>query len=305
MILVEIYAGCPLDCPYCYARPIADELRSELALGAFQEAVARLSPDVFVLHGQEPFALPLHQLLAIVEAIKGADPGNSVASQTSGLPFTDERKLRFALEQLDNVGFSWDGFGDPPTGRQVYAEQVLGIISTFVKEGKDCGCIWVLTNETSPDALSRGIEALIKAGVKSLRLNPVHYPAQPIEPAHYALLLKHAARYRGDIQLVTLDAILGRVRDCAFSGCCPLGTSVLGVTLDGQTVNCAKRFVTRWSRRSDFRVRLLASLPPALGGCRGCPDFEICKGGCPSTAPDFIHRSALCTAFKEVREHCG
>lgn len=305
MVLVEVFEGCPLDCPYCYARPKAGLFRRPLDLKAFSAKVAALSPGSFVLHGQEPLVLPLHVLQAIVDAIRQAHPCNSVTAQTSGIPLLEPEKFKWAVAELNGVGFSWDGEGERPQGRQRWAKEVLNVIAHYAEVKKEAGVIWVLTNDTTEAQLCQGIEALIRVGVKALRLNPVHVPYEPINPDHYTRLLLSAARYRKDLELTTIDAILGKIPDCAFSGCCPYGTVIPGLTLDGELVCCGKEEAVRWSHRSEFRSRLLQELPEKEGGCRGCKDFQICQGGCPSTATSPILRSELCSTFRRIRDELG
>ncbi|MEM1692340.1 MAG: hypothetical protein QXK45_06695 [Thermofilaceae archaeon] len=305
MVLVEIFEGCPLDCPYCYARPQAQRFRRPFDLKAFSDMVASLSPNTFVLHGQEPFVLPLHVLQAIVDTIREANPCNSVTAQTSALPLLEPERFDWAVEELNGVGFSWDGEAASPVGRQRVAKEVLGVIARYAKAKGDAGVIWVLTNETTEAQLRQGIETLIRAGVKTIRLNAVHAPYTPIQPEHYASLLLAAAPYRKDVQLTTVEAILGKIPDCAFSGCCPYGTVIPGLTLDGELVCCGKEEAVSWARRSSFRMNLLQELPEQEGGCRGCEDFSICRGGCPATAAVPILRTALCPAYRRVRDALG
>jgi radical SAM protein with 4Fe4S-binding SPASM domain len=293
MILLAIDYGCQLDCDYCYARGNSLEVQPDFE--RLRDVLKSCKDEAVFLHGREPLVAPLPILRALRDLVKSL--GKEIGIQTNGVGLDDPELFEFVLS-LDAVGVSWDGF--LPGGRLRHkteegARRALGLIRNLAKE-KDIGVIMVLNEFTTPESLKNSLDALLDAGVRSVRLNPVHWPYPMMDNDHLISLYEVAFGFtdKATIHPLTITAS----KDCSFSGCSPLGTRIFEVMLDGTLINCRKGEPTLWQGRSTFRVEYLRSLPFEEGGCGGCEFWELCHGGCPATSEKPYGRSHYCPTWR-------
>jgi len=299
MILIRVDYGCQLACDYCYARSLS--LQVEPNVEKVLESVAKLGDDSVCIHGREPLLAPHSLIKALSRGVRKM--GMKFGVQTNGLALLNEDIWDKYLPLFDFIGVSWDGFLPGGILRHKTEEGVRKVLRVIEKLAQDhsVGVIMVLSEKTTTDSLKMSLEALVKAKVKDVRLNPVHSP-YPFVPNDYLIeLYRVAFPFQADINLSPFTPQFKK--DCSRNGCSPLGTRVPEVLLDGTLANCPKGVITVWEGVSSFREDLLRSMPQENGGCKGCEIFGECKGGCPATSPDGYTRSYYCPTWKEIFGH--
>jgi radical SAM protein with 4Fe4S-binding SPASM domain len=292
MILLAIDYGCQLSCDYCYAR--GNSLSVQPDLERLRDVLKSCTDEAVFFHGLEPLVAPLSLLRSLRDLVKGL--GKQIGIQSNGLGLEDPEAFEFVLS-LDAIGISWDGF--LPGGKLRHkteegSKRVLEIIRRLARE-KEIGVIMVLNQFTRPQNLKDSLEALLEAGIKSIRLNPVHWPYPMMDNERLIALYEIAFPFTKEATIHPLA--LSAAKDCSFSGCSPLGTRIFEVMLDGTLVNCRKGEPTLWQGRSKFRVEYLQNLPVEEGGCGGCEFWDLCHGGCPATSDNLYGKSHYCQTW--------
>lgn len=98
---------------------------------------------------------------------------------------------------------------------------------------------------------------------------------------------------------------------CIWNRCDPMNTdAVYGIEADAGLSNCGRvnKDGINWYKANDHgyeRYTMLYNTPQELGGCRECPYFLFCGGGCPGEAQDgdVRNKTIYCSMYKQLFSH--
>jgi uncharacterized protein len=203
-------------------------------------------------------------------------------------------------------------------------EKIMENIELMRKHGLNVSVICVLTkaNAGTRDRLAQlknWILHLKTIGICDGRLNPL-YDDDPVikedleltaEQYNYAfndladfILSDPELKWNSFREMV--DNLLGLgIQPCWFSACDVYNTAAVQALFgDGSPGNCLRTsqdgvaYMRDTTQMSSVRQEILAQTPQELGGCKDCPWWRVCHGGCPAEAinGDWRNRSRFCPA---------
>jgi uncharacterized protein len=100
---------------------------------------------------------------------------------------------------------------------------------------------------------------------------------------------------------------------CGFWDCDPFYTTAeIAINHQGIMTNCLKSGCAidgiqslRADKKSSIRTKVLKQIPVENNGCKDCPYWFLCMGGCPGEGVenDFRNRTRFCQSWKELFEY--
>lgn len=269
------------------------------------------------LHGGEPLLMKKEDVRKILTKIKKLTGHSGI--QTNGT-LIDDDFIKIFKDCSTDVGISYDGPGELSDYR-LYSfknADIEGKIKKMVKAGIKVSLIIVLSksNAGTKKRLAKLKKFLLDLKEMGLcgRINPCggwkEYELGEKELAEAYLdlaefCLKNDLRWSPFIDVI--NALQGRSRVCAFSGCDPFCTpSAAEMMGDGSLTNCMRlnkeSILLRYPRKDNTRNEILAETSQEFGGCKDCKYWSACNGGCPSAAidGDWRNRTYQCATWKAL-----
>ena len=326
---------CNIQCQYCYQNPQRDagNIPTTFDLPRMKAALERAGSS-FTIFGGEPLLVPeavLEELWAF-----GYERFGSNGIQTNGTLITD-RHIRLFKQYGVQVGISVDGpdvlndvrwAGSLELTRKATA-RTHAAIERLVREGLTPSLIVTLhRNNATADKLPRmrdWFRYLDALGITSARLHDLEVESAAVGAKYgltpdeqmtafldFAALESELRQLRFDVFADIRHLLLGddRATTCVWNACDSYNTrAVQGVEGHGQRSNCGRTnkdgidFV-KADREGFERYLALYHTPQAVGGCRGCRFFLLCKGQCPGGAidGDWRNRSSKCSLWMALFE---
>lgn len=330
--------ACNLSCGYCYQEPmrLAGSKNPKIDIDNMLRHLDRLKHD-FSVFGGEPLLTPKKYLRKLFAYGFAEHKKNGI--QTNGLLIDDDH-IRMFKEFNVNVGVSIDGPNELNSlrtirGKEDEANATVEATRTIMKniqkmkgEGINVTVIITLHRQNgTPDRLPRLMEFITWLGqngvnsgnIHSLEVDSTMRDAQKevlTEEENIAAMLD-LARYfeeKPDLYYVPFrtmkEAMTGDDQDsnCIWQNCDSMNTSaVYGIESDGGVSNCGRtnKEGINWHKADDSGFERYISLyntPQEIGGCKGCPYFSFCGGGCPGESfdGDFRNKTMYCGTHKAL-----
>jgi uncharacterized protein len=286
--------------------------------------------DQVVLHGAEPFALPIEVFKSLIrgadEIISGnsSSHGSHVGLQSSGA-YLQPAHLDILKKYHVGVGISIDGppelnilrgpRGGDLVANDAFQEEVQNNFDLLRREiGPQIGTITVLS---SVNAIGENLETLGAWVIRNRiggRFNPMFVPHwMPVEDLDFRALTNQELAYAWSILGKTCYLGAGLIVEpvtsmfknllgshglspCIFSRCDYIHTPCISIMSDGSVSRCDRTFqdgvYSRAPGPSLTRANMLKQT-----SCYGCKYWEVCGGGCPGETPDFRQESGYCGAY--------
>src|SRR5690349_1460284 len=189
-------------------------------------------------------------------------------------------------------------------------ERIIGNVQRMLSRGVFVGLITVLsqTNAGDHEKLDKLVQwglDMERDGVKDHRWNLLHQdfdtprvelsPEQALEAYKrlYNVTFQSETRSWGPFRSMQRSVLGGPNNECWFNPCDPYSTAaVFNVFADGGVGNCLRtaKDGIPYQRATDgeqhHRQELLMAIPMEQGGCKDCPWWKNCYGGCPGEAVD-------------------
>ncbi len=330
---------CPASCAYCFGPhdgPIAsrDVMDRILDWIAFLPEIPADRPVRVTLHGGEPLTLGRPALEYMFQGLSDrlGGPHRVAWALQSNLWAMDRTMAGLMADFHVRVGTSLDGpqdITDAQRGRGYFARTRAGM-ECLMSQGIKAACIATVTSQSG----SRRQE-ILDFFIEDETDFSVHPAIQGLGKTHgYGLspdqyggllcgLLDDYLPFRHRIRIPTLDRLCRAVAfqkplECTFRPCLGL---FLVVDPMGYIYSCQ-----RFAGHREYALGHVSQNPdvPALldspvarwlnqwqqdreSGCRGCPDLNICNGGCPYQAVSPNPASPLadpyCRAYQQIFSH--
>lgn len=341
---IAINTSCNLACEYCYEHPSREVTQPEYDVDAIMDALEdwkeKYPNDTPPgLHGGEPMLIPdddMERFLAFINENWDKRPW----IQTNG-SLIEEHHIEMFKEHNVHVGISVDGPGELNQKRKSKdgntaekTEQTMENIHRLHEEDVPMGIIVVLhehnagTDERFSKLLS-WIDDLNKRGITG-HFNIGRMPTGDLQlsPERYGEILIQTLEWVDEKDYRWWDPVCS-IRDglqhadidsCKHGTCDPRGTNYAKtISGNGEFSGCGRM----WSQLGDgnplmegpsnddrygsysLRYEMLRNTPQDAGGCRGCPYWDACHGGCPANgmADDYRKKTVWCTALKMFFNH--
>ncbi len=330
--------ACNLSCGYCYQEPmrLGQDKIMPLDTDTIIKHLDHLDQD-FSLFGGEPLLTPKHHLKKFFKFGFFKYQKNSI--QTNGI-LIDGDHIQMFKDYNVNVGVSIDGPHELNALRTVRGKEdspettiqatdlIMKNIQKMVSEGINVTVIITLHKRNGiAERLPRLISfirwlsdnGVMSGNVHSLEVDSTMRDAQKEvlseeENIHAMLVL---AKFFEDNPHLTYDpfrtmrkAMLGddAEANCIWNNCDVMNTSaVYGIEADGGISNCGRtnKEGINWHKADDSGYERYISLyntPQEIGGCKECPYFMFCGGGCPGESKDgdFRNKTMYCSTHKSI-----
>ena len=316
-MLIKPYLGCNIHCSYCYQRNLRakDRPKKIYDLPAILKRMEEnKNREQITLHGGEILALPKKDVETMLAKIYSLQ--NYSGIQTNATLIDDDYIAMFKKYKT-SVGISWDGPGELSELRHG-AKNVEKTIEKLKKEGIATSTIIVLTKanagtKTRLNKLKKYLLYLNKIQVTG-RINACtgapqnELPMKQLIAVYLDLAqfcLAHGLCWDpfGDI----VKALRNEGPVCTFRECDPFSSSSAMVILaDGSITNCmrlnSEEILLRDPQVYHTRDEILKNVPQQFGGCKDCPYWVSCHGGCSSNGihNDWRNRDYLCPLWKAL-----
>ncbi len=269
------------------------------------------------LHGGEPLLMGKKDVRTILSKMKKLTGKSDIQTNAT---LVDDDFIKIFKKYSTNVGVSYDGPGELSDYRyhNFKNADVLGKIKRMIGGGINVSLIIVLSKSNAGTGkrlmkLKKFLLDLQKMKIGG-RINPCggwkEYELSEKELADVYLdlaefCLKNDLKWSPFTDIV--NALQGRQRVCAFSGCDPFCTpSAAEMMEDGSLTNCMRtnneNILLRYPSRDNLRGEILMETSQESGGCKGCKYWNACNGGCPSAAinNDWRNRTYQCLTWKTL-----
>jgi len=324
-ILVKPFLGCNMNCTYCYESGYRKAHDPEMSydLDAIFRAIDGLphARRGIGLHGGEPLCLPKPDAERILA--KSLEVTGKSLVQTNGTLIDDEW-IEIFKRNKTHVGISCDGPGELNRFRMSLSmtKQLTEAIIKLKKAGIGVSVISVLSiaNVGTPERLAAFKSWLLE--LRDLQIGGRLNPCSMGNNLQFELAIDDLAEVYRNLTWFCMEhgltwspisdlavKVNGGHAVCSFEGCDVYHTDSAVVILgDGTITNCMRTndssILLRHPSKYPTRSEVLQSMPQKYGGCKECPYWNYCNGGCPSTAidGDWRNRTYLCQVWKAVIE---
>ena len=333
--------ACNLACTYCYQEPMreAGNIHAKYDVDKMLE-VAEKTNQPFHLFGGEALLVPKKDLERFWA--RGYELYGSNGIQTNGVLIDDEhielfKKYNVSVgvsidgpNELNNLRKVRSKKNDDSATLEA-TQKIMENLQKLVRNGIQCAVIITLhklngTEENLPRML-KFIRWLGDLGIKSGNLHVLEVDRTMPDQEKHVLSQKENIKafltfaeffdkpenqdldwnpfrdYEKAIVTEQFNALT-----CYFNRCDPMNTvAVYGVEGDGGLSNCGRtnKEGIDWYKADDVYYERYLSLyhtPPELNGCKGCPYFMVCGGGCPGECIDwdFRNKTIHCSTHKAL-----
>ena len=313
-------------------------------LEAMKRRISSAPPGPAVLHGGEITLMPAEHLAELCEAIKADGRSISMQTNGSMitpamLDVLHDYNVSVGVSINGPAELNRDRRAAPHTSTipeeilikatDKLTERIFGNINEMLDHNINVGLITVLSVTNCGD--TERLEKLIAwgrqmevEGISSHRWNLLHQdfdqPRVELTPEQALAAYKRFTDvtfekpnrkwYPFRTMFRSIDG--GSVADCWFAPCDPYSTAaVYSVFADGGTGNCLRTakdgipFQRATDGEQHHRQELLMAIPMEDGGCRDCPWWKVCHGGCPGEAidGDWRNKSRFCKTIYGTYDH--
>lgn len=313
-------------------------------LDAIDQTLKKLGGDGRAsLHGGEILLMPVRDLERLMQMT--VDSGKRLSIQTSLTLLNEEHIRLFQKHGMGvGVSLNGPGEFNRdrravPHGRTLSVldadnatDRMTERVHTNIERLRDAGiqvsviCVLSKTNAGSPEKVRRLIrwaqDMGENFGVWHFRFNPLHDDGNlGIELSEqeaagvYLALCKATLSDKRRMWLPFrefVDNIWGLgCQPCWVGGCDVYQTAAVHAVFgDGSEGNCLRTAkdgtaYLRDQQTIDMRGQILKQTPYDDGGCKDCPHWRVCKGGCPAEGidGDWRNRSRFCQMYYQTYEY--
>lgn len=321
--------GCDSQCEGCYETKVRDANLGKYNLVAIVKALEagiENNPDWNppVVHGGEPLTLPPGDLKNLLKVIYKGYKRSGIQTNLRAL-LSDH--IDMFVKYNTHIGVSLDGNTVKMNSGRGYDPAPVIENMRKLKAAKIPFSIIIVLRKCNSNftALHMFINMLkCELGVESLKTNlmidhrlgaPQEIPAKIL--SQLLISLADMALARSDIMIHPfrgiVDQLLGGQGECTFTKCDPMHTiAEVPIMQDGTLGNCLKNhgatdgiFHLRSDAHSNARYEALFATPQSAGGCKNCPYWFACFGGCPGSGidNDWRNRTRFCSSWLAVFKH--